>query len=369
MNSPRRLPHSALIVPGLGLLFAVLFAAQSLYRAHVFHLAAPLGTIAMESFSRWLLYAALAPAVGALCYRLPLQRGRLRSRLPLHALGAITFAGLHCVGIGIVYRIFHVYPRQDSIGEAIGRLLMVFFGVDFVVFWTIDAAYHALRYHEETRSRELVEAELRTLLSEARLQALRAQLNPHFLFNTLNATSALALTGEREQVVQTLSELGDLLRVALDRDLPQEIPLARELEILDRYVGIQRTRFGDRLAIDIGVADGTSDALVPSMILQPLVENALQHGIAARPGPGRVSVRATREDGTLLLRVEDTGPGFAAADEPDAGAGIGLANTAARLEQLYGARQRLERGNLASGGAFVQVRLPLRHGGNEGGAP
>lgn len=358
----RRIPHSALLVPALGLFFALLFAAQNYYRGVVLHQSDGWAMIALQSFPRWLLYAAFAPAVGALVYRAPLQRGSLRARLPLYVLGAIAFATLHAVAIGLLYRLLHVYPRQDSIGEAIGRLLLVFFGMNFVVYWTIAAAYHALRYHEESRSREVAEAELRSLLSESRLQALRAQLNPHFLFNTLNATSVLALTGERDQVVQTLSSLSDLLRVALDRDLPQEIPLARELQILDCYVEIQRVRFGDRLTIDVEAEPGTREALVPSMILQPLVENALQHGIDARPGRGRIRVSAERALDTLRLSVEDTGPGFAAGGAPPrADGGIGLANTAARLEQLYGGAHRLERGNLEGedGGAFVRVSLPF----------
>jgi two-component system, LytTR family, sensor kinase len=361
----RRIPHSAWIVPGLGLFFAFLFAAQNYYRGVILHQSDGWNSIAMQSFPRWLMYAALAPAVGWLVYRVPLERGRVRAHLPWHVLGAVVYAAGHCAAIGLIYRFFHVYPPEDSIGEAIGRLILVFFGVNVIVYCTIAAAYHALRYHEESRSRELVEAELRTLLTEARLQALRAQLNPHFLFNTLNAMSVLALTGEREQVVQALSELSDLLRVTLDRDLPQRIPLARELEILDSYVGIQRMRFGDRLTIAIDAAPETRAALVPSMILQPLVENALQHGLDARPGPGGVRVTAVREAGTLVLSVEDTGPGFATnGSAAPTEAGIGLTNTAARLEQLYAGTHRLEHGNLdaARGGAFVRIRLPYTEG-------
>ncbi len=354
-----RLPHSAWIVPGLGLFFALLFATQNYTRDLIFHVGGGLGTIAMQSFPRWLLYAALAPAVGWFVYRFPVEQRRVAAHLPWHVLGAVVFAALHCVLIALLYRTFHVYPREDSIGEAIGRLALSFFGINFIVYWTIAAAYHALRYHEESRSRELVEAELRASLTEARLQALRGQLNPHFLFNTLNAVSVLALTGERDHVVQALSELSDLLRVALDRGLPQEIPLARELQILDSYVGIQRMRFGDRLTIAIEATPEARRALVPSMILQPLVENALQHGLAARPGPGGVRVSAARDAGTLVLAVEDTGPGFT--NGTPAGHGIGLANTEARLEQLYGAGHRLEHGNLdAAGGAFVRIRLPFR---------
>src|SRR5262249_34230450 len=149
-------------------------------------------------------------------------------------------------------------------------------------------------------------AELRTRLAKARLDHLRAQLNPHFLFNTLNALSTLALTGERDQLVRTLSRLSDLLRVAIDRHLPQEIPVARELDLLECYLDIQRTRFGERLTIVPEIDAGVRDAMLPSMLLQPLVENAIQHGIESRPGPGRVTFTARREASRLRIRVEDT---------------------------------------------------------------
>ena len=359
MSPSRRLPKSAMIVPGLGICFALLFAAQNYYRSHVLGVEASLSQVLLESLTRWLFYAALAPAVGWLVFRVPLESGRLRARVPLHVAGAVLFAVVHCVATGLVYRAFHVYPREDSLGEAIRRLLLVFFGLDFVNYWTISGVYHAIRYHEETRSRELIATELRMLLIEARLQALRAQLNPHFLFNTLNATSVLALTGERDQVVRMLGALSELLRVALDRELPQEIPLSRELDILDRYLEIQRIRFGDRLTVEVTIEPAARAASLPSMALQPLVENALQHGIAARPGPGILRVNAHREGGDLVVRVEDSGPGFAAVERvTGADVGIGLGNTRERIDQLYGSAGKLVCGNLSAGGAFVELRLP-----------
>lgn len=358
MSSRRRIPPAAILIPALGLFFAVLFGGQNLYREHVLRMNPDMRNIVIDAFTRWLLYAALAPAVGALVARFPLQRGHLR-RWPLHILAAIGFAVLHAVTMGIVYRILHVYPREDSLLEAIGRLLMVFFGVNFVVFWAISGVYHALRYHREVVNREQLAAQLRARLAQSQLDYLRGQLNPHFLFNTLNAVSTLALTGERDQVVKTLSSLSDLLRVSLDRGLPQQIPLARELELLEGYLEIQRTRFGDRLALVADIDPAASAALLPSMMLQPLVENALQHGIEARPGPGRVTVTVRRQATRLCIRVEDTGPGFAAASQSHNGNGIGLSNTRARLEHLYGDAQSLECGNHADGGAFVHVVLPF----------
>jgi len=209
------------------------------------------------------------------------------------------------------------------------------------------------------REHDRLAASLKAWLVEARLDHLRAQLNPHFLFNTLNAVSTLALTGEREPVVATLSSLSTLLRVAFDRSLPQEIPLARELEILDQYLAVQRVRFGDRLTVVTTIADDAREAQLPSMMLQPLVENALHHGLERRPGPGRVTISARRAGGTLAVRVEDTGPGLAPA-ATGLRPGIGLANTRARLVELYGDAQSLTIANAEGGGACVEVVIPFR---------
>jgi signal transduction histidine kinase len=354
--------RAALLVVGASLFFAALFMAQNYVRDISFG-PAPIPRFGLTLYvacCRWFLYGGLAVLVLRLVARWPIERGALVRRLALHAAAAAGFATVHCALLVVLFRLAHVYPRQDSMVEAFRRVMLTYFGMNYVVYVGIAGIGHAWAYAAELRRRELVAAELRAGLTQARLNALRAQLNPHFLFNTLNATSALALTGQMDQVVQTLSCLSDLLRVSLDRDLPQEVPLERELGILAAYLEIQRIRFGDRLAVDLFVDPDCTGALVPSMLLQPLLENAFEHGLARRPGPGRVTVRATRSGERLRLRVEDTGPGFVAEATNGSRQGIGLSNTAARLEQLYGPAAGLERGNLANGGAFVEVTLPLR---------
>jgi two-component system, LytTR family, sensor kinase len=196
---------------------------------------------------------------------------------------------------------------------------------------------------------------LRTSLAEARLAALRAQLNPHFLFNTLNAISTLALKGDRAAVTETLGRLSGLLRAALDEDT-QEIPLAREIDFLDDYIAIQRIRFADRLSVEQRIAPDTLASLVPTMILQPIVENAIEYGVNARRGGGRVNVLASRNNGALVIEVRDTGPGFVRSSMHN---GIGLANTRARLEQLYGSAYRFEYGTAVEGGASVRITIPF----------
>jgi LytS/YehU family sensor histidine kinase len=223
-------------------------------------------------------------------------------------------------------------------------------------YWAMIGVGHALDYYGKYRDGELRAAQLEIGLAHARLQLLKSQLQPHFLFNTLNAISALVYTNA-EAADRTVARLGDLLRLALEDFGVQEAPLARELEVLRSYLDIEQTRLGDRLTVCWDVGPDTTDALVPTFLLQPLVENAIHHGVAPRSDPGRIEISVWRRGGLLHLRVRDDGPGLPAG--PISG-GVGLANTRARLFHLYGAAQRLEMGNDPRGGCAVQVTLPFR---------
>jgi sensor histidine kinase YesM len=200
---------------------------------------------------------------------------------------------------------------------------------------------------------------LEASLSRAKLDSLRMQLNPHFLFNTLNAISVMAMKGERQGVVRMLMLLSDLLRLSLDNK-QHVVALRDELEILDRYLEIENVRFRDRLTLERAIDPAVLDAEVPSLVLQPLVENAIRHGVSRRPGRGVVRVEAQTVAGEWLeLRVLDTGPGVDSTPARD-GTGVGLSNTRARLEQLYGSRQELTLVSRQGGGACATVRVPLR---------
>jgi two-component system LytT family sensor kinase len=185
------------------------------------------------------------------------------------------------------------------------------------------------------------------------------QLQPHFLFNTLNAISVLAAKGERKQTVRLIERMSDLLRMSLE-NTSHTVPLVRELEFAQRYLDIEQVRFADRMTVRFDVAPDTLAAQVPSMVLQPLVENAVKHGLAKRSAAGRIEVRARRDDDTLELSVRDDGPGFAA-EQPGGRTGVGLSNTRARLEQLYGADGfEMYCGGGPGGGALVRITLPFR---------
>ena len=293
----------------------------------------------------WLFLAPLAAATVVLARRFPFERRNRLQSVVVHALACLAFGVVHIIGITPVRALMAgeplVWARLEQVFLVAFRLL---FYLDVLTYWAIVGMYLALHY-----------SNLRTSLAEARLAALRAQLNPHFLFNTLNAISTLSLKGDSVAVTETLGRLSSLLRAALDEQ-PEEIPLATEMAFLDDYVAIQQIRFADRLSVEKGIAPDTLPGLVPTMILQPIVENAIKHGVNRQPGIGRVNLSAARNNGLLVIEVRDTGPGFAAVTDRD---GIGLANTRARLDQLYGPDSRIECGDAADGGASVRITIPF----------
>jgi LytS/YehU family sensor histidine kinase len=233
------------------------------------------------------------------------------------------------------------------------------FDYEMMAYWAIVGACHAVTYYRESQERALTASRLDTQLAEAQLQALQRQLHPHFLFNTLNAISAL-MHRDVEAADQMLSRLSDLLRMALDQRTQQEIPLKDELEFLQKYLEIEQARFGDRLSVDYAVDPETLDAQVPNLILQPLVENSIRHAVAVRIEPGQIGVRARREGDRLELSVRDNGPGMPPGRLAAPARGVGLSNTRSRLERLYGAAQHLTFSEPPGGGLVVTVSLPFR---------
>jgi LytS/YehU family sensor histidine kinase len=205
---------------------------------------------------------------------------------------------------------------------------------------------------------DLRASQLETQVAQARLGALKAQLQPHFLFNTLNAIVVLVRQQKGQQAEETLARFSDLLRAVLaDMDV-QEVTLARELEYLKLYLSIEQLRFSDRLRVDIDVDPELLDAAVPHMALQPIVENSIRHGVSQSSAPGVISIRAERVGDALHVIVQDDGPGFAAPGVPG-GLKLGLANTRARLKQLYGDAAELRTGSAPAGGALVTMILPF----------
>jgi two-component system LytT family sensor kinase len=272
----------------------------------------------------------------------------------VHAVAAV------CIGLVSVYINLRLamllWPEEEY------TFFRYFRGVFFFnVQWyaVIIIVWYALDTFRRYRDREVQAAQLGTRLAEARLEALKMQIQPHFLFNTLHSISEL-VHEDPDAADRMIIRLGDLLRLTVDNAQNHEVTLAQEMEFLQAYLEIQRTRFQDTLEVEISIPPDTLDALVPNLVLQPLVENAIRHGVGARGGVGRIRVSAAREGDRLRLEVRDNGAGLSAAPGPRAREGVGLGNTRARLEQMYGDRQHFELRNGAEGGAVATVTIPFR---------
>lgn len=331
--------------------------------------------------------------------RFPLDATHALRHITIHSVIGLTLQYLHyllnhTLLVTVVWPVF--FPDRTFVHETIAGISPKHFREypeDLLVYWIVIGFVYASRYYTELAEREVSAARLEASLAEARLEVLRRQLSPHFLFNTLNAISVLAMRGDHNAVVETLSRLSDLLRFATDETHPQRVPLSEELAFLDGYLGIQQVRFGERLRVDIQIAPNSLDALVPFMILQPIVENAIEHGMTEQCEGSNIRIEAVVEgDRILRLKVSDDGPGFTlAAPAPKrelVGAavgggyhdvpatrpkprgkrrsrngrrshGIGLSNTRRRLDQLYGSHHAIEYGDSPAGGAAVAIRIPL----------
>jgi signal transduction histidine kinase len=312
----------------------------------------------------WYVFALLSVPVIRLAHRFRFEVGIWKRSLCVHAIGSVLFSFAYmllraCVG---------QWQSQASFNEVFRPLLVKTWHFNLLIYWVIVAVSNAFDYYRKYRERELHASELEKGLAQAKLQALQMQLNPHFLFNTLHSISSL-MHKDIEAADRMITRLSDLLRAALDSAGTQEVPLQQELKLLELYLAIEKIRFGSRLTVKINIPPETLGAQVPSLILQPLVENAIRHGIEPRSRPGCIELRAQRQDGTLALAVSDDGAGLDLREEIKEG--VGLSNTRARLRELYGAAHRFELFRDTSGGVRVELSLPLREehgtGGNQPG--
>jgi len=213
--------------------------------------------------------------------------------------------------------------------------------------------------YRRDRNRELMASQLESKLAQAQLQVLEMQLQPHFLFNTLNGIMVL-IRENPEKAGKMIARLSELLRMTLERRGVQEVPLQKELEFVERYLQIEMIRFEDRLTVHQEISNALRDALVPNMVLQPLVENAIRHGVAKRRGQARIEISATRQNGSITLSVRDNGTGLSPSARQEIKEGIGLSNIRARLQQLYGAAQEFELTSPQGGGVDARLTIPLR---------
>src|SRR5947209_4073164 len=316
-----------------------------------------------ETLTVWFICAyvwlALTPFALYLAERFPLERRHWLKNSSTHLIASAVFALLQlAIYISVASRVGLISDKQSFI-EAFRNIFITNFHFDLLTYWAIIGLSHALDYYRKYRERELRAVQLETRLAQAQLDALRMQLHPHFLFNTLNSISVLM--GEDVKAARRmLTRLSDLLRKSLENEGAHEVSLRDELEFLESYLEIEQTRFQDRLTIRMNVDPATLDARVPNLILQPLVENAIRHGIAPRAAAGTIEIRAERQNGMIELQVSDDGAGLGGASVEGLMKGIGLSNTQARLEQLYGARASFELRERDEGGLTVTIAIPFR---------
>jgi len=360
---------------------AIVATALGLWGALVLLFAAPVALTSRVSWreavsfggSFWALWLLFLPVVAWLSFRFPIERRRLLRNVGLHMLACLLIVGTNRAAFRAVARIFPDPPlRSERPGRSpdsgINRLgppnaLGVFIGLraalDVLVYWSLVGLCQAITNFRSSQERERRAAELEARLTSAKLQALRMQINPHFLFNTLNSIAGLVYVnpGAADEM---LGDLSELLRRSLDAMEEQEILLAQELEFIGAYISIEQKRFGERLRVEHRVPDELLKALVPAFILQPLVENANRHGIEPRRGPGLISIEAKQEEQRLHLIVQDNGRGLPGADfNSSVRRGIGLANTQARLRGLYGQDQSFSFGRAEPQGCRVDIHLPF----------
>lgn len=295
--------------------------------------------------------------------RFPVEGRLWRRNLPLHLLFATAFV----IVISGFFQIIHFNlmsaPGRHYDPAQTLRWIIYNSSENYGIYGLLVLLNQVFRYYRRYREGELRSSRLQTQLTQAQLEALKMQLQPHFLFNTLHSISAL-LHRDPDAADRMIARLGDFLRLTLENSGEQEVSLQKELEFLTCYLEIERVRFQDRLTTSVEVEPAALDVPVPNLILQPIVENALRHGIAQTRGPGRVEISAKRENSALRIRVRDNGPGLAAITRPDDGLkeGLGLSNTRARLEQLYGAAHRFELENAPGGGLLVTLEIPAAKG-------
>jgi two-component system, LytTR family, sensor kinase len=309
----------------------------------------------------------LTPIVFWLGRRFPLEKRYWIRRTALHAVLAVGVTTLELASESAILHLAGVFPAiMTSYVATLAFLLLIGFHQGLMTYWGILAVQYAFGWYRryEERKQEALRLELRSSqlesqLAQAHLGALKMQLQPHFLFNTLNAIMVLVRQQKGREAEEMLGRLSDLLRCVLDDVDAQEVRLRRELEYLQLYLSIEQVRFQDRMVVDIALDPGVLDAAVPHMILQPIVENAIRHGIGRSSSAGKIRISACRVDGALELKVRDDGPGLAPVS-PGQTRGIGLANTRARLAELYGEAASLSVENDTGGGVTATVILPCR---------
>lgn len=313
--------------------------------------------IAIPQFGRAAMWACLAPFILLLRERVPLASGRWIGGLSFHITFSIIVMATYYLGRIEAYTLLF-NPSMEGLWRTANKGFYGHNFVDMACYWAVLAFGYGSELYRKYRNEEIRAARLESRLIEAELKALREQLKPHFLFNTLNTIAVLVREGRNELAVTLLAQLGSLLRMSLEGTRENMSLLRVEMDFLERYVGIQKARFSDRLTVDVSVEEGAMAVPVPSLLLQPIVENAILHGVAAKAGPCRVEILGRVEAGRLRLEVRDDGPGLP--EHRGVVEGTGLSNTRERISKIYGEGGRMLIRNRSTGGISVEIDFPCR---------
>jgi len=327
--------------------------------------------IVLWQLAVWWVWGGMTPIVLGLGRRVTGANPSWLRGLLIHLPFSLLLPAAHVAAsteLRILIQPFDVWSDTRPFLVQLSSEMRSLFLFDFFVYWAVLGFGYAFDYRERYRERESAASELKAQLAQAQLEALKVQLHPHFLFNTLHTISGLVRGGERQPAVNMIAGLSELLRRALDSADEQEVALREELKFVELYLDIQRVRFSDRLTVRTDIAPETLDVLVPNMILQPLVENAIRHGVSPCESPGTIIISAYRAGRMLHVEVSDDGPGLQSGWRLGEGGGIGLANTAERLKRLYGPDHRFELRNVVGvgSGVTVSVVIPFREGRGAG---
>src|SRR5262245_14843481 len=367
-SQPRRFWVGPATVLGIWLVLGVALTGQSaliLYTANQAQADLPRATpqaslteLLLLNIAECLIWAVLTLGILWLGKRFPLGPSTWKCSVPVHVLGCLFTACVQTLSSLAANELI----RRDLPKPTLSANVLYFYFVAKLnnavfLYGAIVAIGQIINYYRQSRERALRALQLEAKLAQTQLQVLKMQLQPHFLFNTLNAIAAL-IHQDVELADRMIARLGDLLRSTLENANQQEVSLQQELDFIQPYLEIEKARLGARLSVHLDIDPAARDAKVPNLLLQPLVENAIRHGIAPRPEPGRIDIAARRDNGSLHLSVMDDGPGLKQDDA--AKSGIGLANTRARLEKLYGPEQRLQLSSSPGHGLRVDITIPYQ---------
>jgi two-component system, LytTR family, sensor kinase len=355
-----KLPLTTLLLLTAWTLLGLFFASETFFALGLAGRPITWGQALLYELPGWYIWALFAPAIVWLSARVRFERSRYLYAALFHLTASALFSLLQLtLETALTRALQPARTGAPSFTESLRFVLETGSHFNLIAYWGVLCASYALVYHRRNQERDLRATQLEARLAQARLQVLEMELQPHFLFNTLNTVSAL-VHRDPDAAERMIARLGDLLRLTLDHSAQQEVTLEQELELLQRYLEIEQTRFRDRLTVNVEVEPAALSARVPRLLLQPIVENAIRHGIARRSAPGRIDVGVVRRAGALMLTVSDNGPGLR---ERPVQPGIGLSNTRERLRQLYRDGHSLELRDRPEGGLAVTVAIPFHEQG------